>query len=148
MCGESPGRRVVLLVPTSKIQTKGNRQSKAPRPRTNYLKKLLVYQGTLIWSSLPKSMRILTWMYSKELARVISLTLHFKQSASFAIAVTCSHVFIFIFFCTVFYMFTCIYVCIYVHINGHVYLHFFYFLYCVLHVYMYVYMAMEEQPSG
>ena len=80
-------------------------------------------------------------MHSKELVRVIFLTPHFQQSASFAIAVTCLYVFIFTF--SVLYS-TCVHVCIYVHINGHVYLH---FLYCVLHVYVYVYIAIEEHAA-
>ena len=46
----------------SKIHQRYTRQCNGlyiPRPRTNYLKKSFVYQGTLIWNSLPESMRIL-----------------------------------------------------------------------------------------
>ena len=52
-----------LFVPTSKIHQRHTRQSNGlyiPRPKTNYLKRSFVYQGTLTWNSLPESMRIVS----------------------------------------------------------------------------------------
>ena len=67
-----------LFVPTSKIHQRHTRQSNGlyiPRPKTNYLKRSFVYQGTLTWNSLPESMRIVSSLDAFKRSCIISFTL-------------------------------------------------------------------------
>ena len=98
-----------LFVPTSKIHQRYTRQSNGlyiPRPKTNYLKRSFVYQGTLTWISLPESMQIVSSLDAFKRTCIISFT---PSSLLHLPLLSLVHMYSFyLFFLYVFYMCTCV----------------------------------------